>query len=201
MRYKAYTDGACRNAKDRRYPMGWGVLITSHEDAVTVLEDFGTTESLGTSNIAEWTAFSIALGHCLEIAEKDNLALFDFYLDSKLVVEQFNGDWAINQETLLELYSISHRIKRKLGDSFGSVSWISREFNQRADALSRKGLLEFNKVMEKHEAALEKLSQGDLTIGDIAEARKSAQYFFDSGEDEKATLILGKVKEVLNKKL
>lgn len=99
------------------------------------------------------------------------------------------------------MYSISQAVKRKLGDSFGSVSWISREFNQRADALSRKGLLESKKIMEHHEAAFDKLSQGDVTIGDIAEARKSAQYFFDSGEDEKATLILGKVKEVLNKKL
>jgi hypothetical protein len=156
--------------------------------------------SLGTSNIAEWSAFLSGLSHCFDILKKDDLAIFDFYLDSKLVVEQFNGNFNVDDKFML-FYKGAKILQRRLGDALGSVSWVSREENQRADYLSKQGLLKFNEIMQKYEYTLQRLSEKDLVIKDITEARQAANYFFDSGEDEKAQLILDKVKDVLNKKL
>jgi probable phosphoglycerate mutase len=98
---------------------------------------FATTEALGygTNNIAEWRGAIAALTFALSQSDKD----IELRMDSRLVVEQFNGKWRVKDKGLKPLAEVAKLIARAI-EARGArltVEWISREHNTRADALTQ----------------------------------------------------------------
>jgi ribonuclease HI len=85
----------------------------------------------GTHNTAEWHA--LILGLHLALAHGERHVMVNG--DSKLVVNQINGEWKTKHPALLPL-------RTKAGELLGQfeswrVEWIPREQNRRADELGR----------------------------------------------------------------
>jgi ribonuclease HI len=85
----------------------------------------------GTHNTAEWHA--LILGLHLALAHGERHVMVNG--DSKLVVNQINGEWKTKHPVLLPL-------RTKAGELLGQfeswrVKWIPREQNRRADELGR----------------------------------------------------------------
>lgn len=86
----------------------------------------------GTHNTAEYQALILGLRLALAHGERRVVVKGD----SKLVVNQVNGDWKTKHATLRPLRTQA----RELLERFESarVKWIPREKNQRADKLGRQ---------------------------------------------------------------
>ena len=129
-----YSDGACLGNPG---PMGVGVWIP---DFPLEISDF---VGRGTNNIAEWTALLYAVKIVIHEAEinpgKIEGKKIIFHLDSELVVKQVNGEYAVNNNNLIDL---SKEVKKemKILDKLCTldVRWIPREKNKKADSLSKK---------------------------------------------------------------
>ena len=63
-------------------------------------------------------------------------------MDSNLVIQQLSGNWKIKEENLKK---IAEEIKQELGNLKISYTWIPREQNKIADALSNKAMDEGEK--------------------------------------------------------
>lgn len=87
----------------------------------------------GTNNEAEYAAI-IAL---LEAAISAGAPSVRVFGDSKLVVNQLNGEWDVKSPTLHGLWSRARILVRKAN---ARVSWVPREQNMKADKLSKRGL-------------------------------------------------------------
>lgn len=137
-----YFDGACKNVKgSRTEPTGCGVAVFINKE---YSEEFskGFAGDPGTSNIAEWRACVEAMEIANDIqtllAVEGDRANIDIYSDSQIVTRQYNGKYQISEVTFLNYF----RKAKYFGDKaqVGSIRWIKREFNQKADELSKKGL-------------------------------------------------------------
>ncbi|MCX7624687.1 MAG: ribonuclease HI family protein [Candidatus Sumerlaeaceae bacterium] len=126
---KAYIDGASRGNPG---PAGIGVAIFAMNGTKIAQQE----KSIGkaTNNIAEYTA----LIEALKLAQ--DLGIEEIYVlsDSELLVRQMNGEYKIKNAELLakamEARAIANRFKKF------SVSYITRENNKLADALSNHAL-------------------------------------------------------------
>lgn len=125
-----YTDGGARNNPG---PAGAGVVIKEGE--IVLAEE---RQYLGeqTNNWAEYEAVAIALGKAHELLLRDRD--IEFRLDSKLVVEQLNGNWKIKEPSLKPQVA---KIKALLNE-FGNVTFshIPREENSEADRLVNEAI-------------------------------------------------------------
>lgn len=86
-----------------------------------------------TNNLAEYTALIEAMKH---LQNKGYTGAVEFRGDSQLIVNQMSGEWRINKDHLRQL----NRQAQEIAKTFESVSytWVPREQNEEADALSRK---------------------------------------------------------------
>lgn len=125
--YSVMTDGASLSNPG---PAGAGVII--RDPSGFTVREIGRHLGIATNNEAEYTALIIALEECLKMGVRN----LDITTDSKLVVEQVNGNWKITAPGLARL----HKKVIDLLDRFDrwSLSHVSRESNARADALSKK---------------------------------------------------------------
>lgn len=125
-----YTDGGARNNPG---PAGAGVVIREGD---TVLCEAKQYLGEQTNNWAEYEAVAFALGKAHELLLRDRD--IEFRLDSKLVVEQLNGNWKI-KEPALKVQAA--KIKRALNE-FGSVKFthVPREENAEADRLVNEAI-------------------------------------------------------------
>ena len=139
-----WTDGSIKGGN----PGGWGVggyviksPTFSYSSTGTI--DLGKSETM-TNNVAEYAAVLAALKSLMGLHETlwmgphfpAQPAEINIHCDSKLVVEQCNDNWQVNNDRL-----------RKLRDDIwaacdhfeGEVTftWIPREDNEEADAVSR----------------------------------------------------------------
>ena len=95
-----FFDGSCFNEQDKNCPMGLGIAVFidgEYEELLSRAILVAENESDGTSNIAEW----LALCHAIEIAQdlrKSHPGKINVFGDSKLIVNQFNLIWKINEE-------------------------------------------------------------------------------------------------------
>ncbi len=87
-----------------------------------------------THNVAEYQA----LIEGLKLAREYGIQRIRVYMDSELVVDQVNGDSAVRQAHLSELYKEA----RGLVAQFKSIriSWVPRELNAEADRLVKDAL-------------------------------------------------------------
>ncbi len=125
-----HTDGGSRSNPG---PAGIGVHAMQDGKMVFTLSEFLGTQ---TNNYAEYTAVIRALETCIE--KKMHGESLDFFLDSKLVVEQVQGNWKVKEETLRPLV----RRVQELAKNFPSVTFthVRREKNADADALANQAM-------------------------------------------------------------
>lgn len=125
-----YTDGGSRSN-----PGIAGIGVYAEEGGSVLFE---VSEYLGvqTNNYAEYTAVIRALEEC--VARGYTEKPLQFKLDSKLVVEQVQGNWKVKEETLKPLVA---RV-RALTTHFPSVSFthIPRAQNANADRLANMAM-------------------------------------------------------------
>ena len=126
-----YADGASRFNPG---PSGVGVVIYKEEEEVhTISEYIGEA----TNNEAEYLALIKGLEYLLKVNELS----VSCYLDSKLVVEQANGNYRVRAENLIPLNTQLFSLIKK----FHKIQFnhIPREKNSRADGLANKGIDSF----------------------------------------------------------
>ncbi len=113
-------------------PAGYGAVVCDEDDNVLV-ERQGFI-GVATNNIAEYTG----LIEGLEAAAQLGAKRLTVRMDSKLVVEQMNGNWKIRNAGLKPLANNA----RQLAAQFDAVSytWIPRAQNARADALANAAM-------------------------------------------------------------
>lgn len=106
------------------------VLLDGEKEIATASAHLGVT----TNNFAEYSG--VIAGLKLAIAH-DQSAEYLVQLDSKLVVEQLNGNWKVKSKDLMPLVSEASKLASKLRVRF---EWIPREQNSRADELANQAL-------------------------------------------------------------
>ncbi|GAB3588915.1 bifunctional RNase H/acid phosphatase [Calidifontibacter terrae] len=91
------------------------------------------------NNVAEYEGLLAGLRAALAI---DPAATIEVRMDSKLVIEQMAGRWKIKHEDMKRLAIQGQELVRQLRAAGGSISWtwIPREINKDADALSNDGM-------------------------------------------------------------
>lgn len=109
---------------------GSGTVVYSENKAEVLREIAYVVGTKATNNVAEYRG----LLEGLKAAKELGASVADIYMDSKLVVEQMSGRWKIKHPDMQVLALEA----RNLAAAIGSVSytWIPREKNKRADALS-----------------------------------------------------------------
>lgn len=120
-----HTDGGSRGNPG---PAAWAYVMDINAAGFGYrLEDGGYLGET-TNNVAEYQAVVMALQKlaALDIAEAT------FYLDSKLVVEQMNGNWAVKDSKLMSLYNEALHLTD--GKQFKFVH-VRRELNKDADRI------------------------------------------------------------------
>ena len=112
--------------------MGIGVVLLENSTIITTISR--KLPTIGTNNIAEYTALLTGITKALELGWKHVV----IEGDSKLVVNQVNGTWKVNKE---HLESLCAKVVKDLS-KFGSytISWIPRDKNTIADKLASKAL-------------------------------------------------------------
>lgn len=125
-----HTDGGSRNNPG---DAGIGVVIAEGGAIVAEISEFIGT---ATNNVAEYTAVIRALEWCVEAGRTgEPLA---FRLDSKLVVEQVQGNWKVKEPSLRPFVE---RV-RELAALFPSVTYthVPRAENKEADRLVNEAI-------------------------------------------------------------
>ncbi|NYG08191.1 putative phosphoglycerate mutase [Phycicoccus badiiscoriae] len=117
---------------------GYGALV---RDAVTGRVLWEGAEPLGkeSNNVAEYSGLIAGLRAVLRI---DAGADVEARMDSKLVVEQMAGRWKIKHPDMRTLALEARDLAARISAAGGSVTftWIPREQNKDADALSNAGM-------------------------------------------------------------
>lgn len=93
------------------------------------------------NNIAEYEGLILAIETSLEFEDDDDMEL-EILSDSQLIVNQVNGEWKCKNEEL-QPYLAQARDLASLVTGSVSISWVRRNFNQRADALCRVAMKSF----------------------------------------------------------
>ena len=127
-------DGASASISGH-YVGGWGCVV---EGPGFVHEDFGNLRlpgDLATNNVAEYTAAVKALEY---LVSRGFHGVVEVYGDSQLVIRQFSGEYRVRASHLKPY----HERLLALAQKFSKVTftWVPREENYRADALSKQGL-------------------------------------------------------------
>ena len=123
-----YCDGA---SKGNPGPASIGVYaVQEGKEVFTISEALGN----GTNNFAEWTSLIQALKKSIENKFLD----VEIFMDSELVVRQFNGVYKTKHPDLIPLKQEA----MKLAAQFHSIklTHIPREKNKNADTLANKAL-------------------------------------------------------------
>lgn len=128
MRFRASIDGAARNNPG---PAGAGVYVEAEVDRPVeeLFEALGST----TNNVAEYRALLLALRRAEEIGAQD----VQIRSDSKLLVEQLNGNFRVKAEHLKAL--LAEAVQRAKRFRRFSIVHVGREQNKQADRLANLG--------------------------------------------------------------
>ena len=118
MTKEIYVDGACSGN-----PGPTRIAVFSEDFGIKTVLDDGN----GTNNIAEYHAliYALAIAQHLE----DNVVIKS---DSKLVVEQVNGNWKVKDQTLKTLYRDAQILIDMRAQLFGASTtlvFVHREHN------------------------------------------------------------------------
>jgi ribonuclease HI len=123
-----YCDGASRSNPGEA-SVGVSIIDQNFEIA-TISREIG----IATNNVAEYCALIDGLKYCVE----NDVQHVNFYLDSKLVVEQINGNFKVKSQHLKDFYNEAILLISNI-ENF-SISHVYRENNKRADELANQAL-------------------------------------------------------------
>lgn len=141
-------DGAYRYSYGKHeYGCGW---VISQNGVDIVSKSFGgISEEPFSSNASEYLALKDALEYLIisEYFEFDRLTIVG---DSRLVINQISDKWKMNEGIYVK---IGREVKNYIYLHFHrnvDYKWISRNFNQKADELSKIGLNNYNEAKTKN---------------------------------------------------
>ena len=131
MKVIIYADGGSRGNPG---VAGSGTVVYAADGTTILREIVYVVGTKATNNVAEYHG----LLRGLEAASDLGASEVEFYMDSKLVVEQINGRWKIKHPDMQKLALKA----RTLIDGFSSFSldWVPRAKNKVADALSNDAM-------------------------------------------------------------
>jgi ribonuclease HI len=109
-------------------PAALGFVI--EDDQGDVLSACQQWLGTATNNQAEYRALIEGL-KAMKAWDFDRLQV---YMDSKLVVQQVNGNWKVKEPELKELHRQATELKKGFGDKV-TLEYVPREQNRRADKL------------------------------------------------------------------
>jgi ribonuclease HI len=112
-------------------PSGWG---WARNDGVT---GCGGLAPGTTSNVAEYTALTMAVRDAITMYQTFSESSFIFQGDSKLVVEQVTGNWQVRTDKLRPYVNNVQMLLEALPT--WNLKWIPRNQNKLADGLAWKG--------------------------------------------------------------
>ena len=112
-------------------PAAYGTVVRDGETG-RVLVEVAETIGEATNNVAEYRGVLAGIQHALEV---DPEARIEARLDSKLIVEQMSGRWAIKNTALRELALAVRRLGADV-----SYTWVPRAQNTAADRLVNEAL-------------------------------------------------------------
>lgn len=130
---EAWFDGVC----EPRNPGGhgaWGALVKIDGKEVMAQGGYCGVGREISNNVAEYSAF-ITVAE--EIMKHPGVAIIRG--DSKLVINQLNGEWGVNGGLYVPFYEKAMKLWMKLRDRT-QLTWIPREQNDVCDYLSKKVL-------------------------------------------------------------
>jgi probable phosphoglycerate mutase len=117
---------------------GYGAVVRDAETKDLLVE---LAKPLGTAsnNVAEYSGLIAGLEAAITV---DPAARIEARLDSRLVVEQMSGRWKIKHDDMRRLAQKARHLCKDIEDAGGSVvfTWVPREANGAADALSNDGM-------------------------------------------------------------
>lgn len=116
---------------------GYGALV--RDDSGAVLVELAAPLGTASNNVAEYRGMLAGLDAARRIAPDARIVVA---MDSKLVVEQMSGRWKIKHPDMRELARQGRELVERIHEAGGSVTftWIPREDNGAADALSNRGM-------------------------------------------------------------
>jgi ribonuclease HI len=148
-----FCDGLCEPRNPGGYGC-WGFVVSIDEQEVhSAYGSLGQASDM-TNNKAEYEAVLQALRWFYKHGSAGVPVSPRLYTDSMLVVKQTSGEWACNKSFLRERRD---RVRTGLTLCQATLSWVPREQNTRADALSREGYraaLASHRMQEKGATAL-----------------------------------------------
>jgi probable phosphoglycerate mutase len=117
---------------------GWGALVRD-ADGGRVLWEGAAPLGTASNNVAEYSGLVAGLEAAQRIAPGADV---EVRMDSKLVIEQMAGRWKIKHADMRRLALEARDVCTRISESGGSVSftWVPRERNKAADALSNDGM-------------------------------------------------------------
>lgn len=131
MKLIIYTDGASRGNPGQS---SYGFTISTEKGKL--LYEEGKYLGINTNNFAEYSAVLAALNYVKENFEKE--IDIDFFMDSRLVVEQLSGRFKIKSLSLKQLISQIKKLEEDLGEI--SYTHVPRAKNTIADSLANLAL-------------------------------------------------------------
>lgn len=129
-KFIAYADGASRGNPGSA---AYGVVII-HADTQAVVASIGEPIGHATNNVAEYRGLIAALERVRDLHSDAQVIV---RMDSKLVVEQMTGRWAIKHP---DMRALAMRAKAVLPVTQVAYEWIERAKNTAADALANEAL-------------------------------------------------------------
>jgi len=131
MKVIIYADGGSRGNPG---VAGSGTVIYDASGQRILREIVYVVGTKSTNNVAEYNG----LLRGLEAATEMGATEVEFYMDSKLVVEQINGRWKIKHP---DMQKLALRAREHInGFSTFSLDWVPRAKNKVADALSNDAM-------------------------------------------------------------
>lgn len=149
-------------------PAAYGAVVRDGETE-RVLAEVADAIGIATNNVAEYRGLLAGLERALEI---DPAAQIEARLDSKLIVEQMSGRWAIRNAALRELALTARRLAPG-----ATYTWVPRDRNRAADRLVNEALdAEVRGEPARIDRAVDLgVPQAEDVVGEVLEDRAKAE--------------------------
>lgn len=129
---EVYVDGTCQ-PKNPGGTAAYGFIVK--KDGKTIGKGYGvvgTGEGMS-NNVAEYSSLNEALRWLLAHPQEDEVTICS---DSKMLINQSNGRWAVNKGAYISYYVESKDLVKEVKSKV-IFKWVPRDNNMEADALSQ----------------------------------------------------------------
>lgn len=161
MKLIIYADGGSRGNPGIA---GSGTVVYAADGTTVLREIVYVVGKKASNNVAEYHGLLRGLETAVELGADD----VDFYMDSRLVVEQMNGRWKIKHPDMKQLGLQAQKLMQQLGAVH--LSWVRRNDNKVADALSNEAM---DAAAKGHAPGVVDRGDGPDNVGDEPDAEKS----------------------------